>query len=427
MSEAAATEGAAAVAEAPDAGTKESVTLTSGEVREFPSGENFMERLIGNITEESAPAEPAAPEPATPEPTKAAEPATPAEPEPEPTPAPEPKAEAPEPTMELSVDNIPGPEAPKEEKPEKTGDGVDFAKEDELPGDWKPEAKLKWGELRGELVEERTKAAELQKRVTELESGNAATELERQVAEQKELLATYEKELSVSRVESTEDYKRAVTQPLEAIAQAAAAVAERHSVDGERLLDAFADPNPTTQAATLQELVKEMNERDRMSVYRMADDTAVIFNKDQEIKSNAASALAEVEAQQAKVAEETSQKDALAMRQGVNRVFDLFAEKAVPVEESVLAKAKEVALKEDLSTASAESKAFGVSAGLLMPHLIRAIQARDKEIAGLKTQAEGFHAASPAVGSGVGVSEESAESAAGSFLSRMGVRDYNLD
>ena len=63
-----------------------------------------------------------------------------------------------------------------------------------------------------------------------------------------------------------------------------------------------------------------------------------------------------------------------------------------------------------------------------MPHLIREIQTRDTEIAKLKEQVDGFNAAAPAVGSGVGVSDDPGGDDSGkSFLQRMGVRDYNAE
>ena len=299
------------------------------------------------------------------------------------------------------------PESNPEETSESGSDSLvdDFPDADALSDTLSEKATAKWGELRSELAEARAKASELESKVGESTDKPLTTELEQQLTEAKSTIEEYEKELAVSRVEQSREYKDAVTAPLQAIMDAAEAISQRNEVDVNQVYDALTEVhNVERQNRVLEEITGEMTERDKMALYRMVDDAAVIFQKDTHLKEHAAEAAAELDQRNSEWEQEALKKHALETRVAVNKVFDKLENVIPDLEEADLSALRSKALEDDYLTLGAEHQAYALSAGSVLPPLVKAIRSRDAKISELETQLAGYQKATPkAAESGGGV------------------------
>lgn len=300
-------------------------------------------------------------------------------------------------------DDSPAPkEEPKDEKPEGTVEGEEDDPHGEVPDPKDDKANEKWVGLKGdlkktraELREERNRvAAELGTRDAEITSlKEAKITLEREIAELAESKAKaarveeVEKELSIHRVESSDLYKRSVTEPLNAISDRLEAIAKDNSIDVNDLYDAISETDPAKQRAALKELMASLDPLDQPFVAQAVGDVRSIFAKRDQIRADASNARKEMEEKQAAElarAREASSKELLAE-------FDKVGEnikKRMPFVElvkgetadGVFAAALEQAKATDFDALTPSTKAFMATSGILLARLIKQSQARETYI-----------------------------------------------
>lgn len=215
--------------------------------------------------------------------------------------------ETPKPEEQKPTDEKPVVEKPVEvEKPE--GDDIDKIKKPEALSE---KAASMWDELKNTSRNYKAKAEAAETAITELRTelttlketaGKPTPEVETQLAELAELRAQREayeaaqKELSISRVESTDDYKRTITKPLTAIAERAKLIAKNNELSADTLLDAIAERDFEKQNDMLNEIVAGLKPVDQLTLVRMAEDARGIFDRKDQIEDdvvNAAKELAE--------------------------------------------------------------------------------------------------------------------------------------
>lgn len=253
-----------------------------------------------------------------------------------------------------------------------------------------PAAKAKWGELRKELAAARAKAQELESKVR--------PELESKLETYEKKVSEYERELAISRIEATPEYKATVTAPLEQIIVSAEALAKHYKVDAGRLVDAFAEMDPAKQTEVLGDLVDGMSERDRARIYRMADDAAAIYQKDEEIRANAATTLSEVEARQKGEAEKTERARSESLKKATDRVWKMVVERTPDLGVDLGVLRKDV-MSVDPSKATPDALAYAASAGALLPHAVKALAAKDARIKELEGALKSYRKSSESGGS----------------------------
>jgi len=275
----------------------------------------------------------------------------------------------------------------------------EYAKEEELPDTWDPKSKTKWGELRRELYEERDKVQQLESELKEKTSVSVAEELSRQLEEASDKISKYEESLAVVRVERSPEYEEVVTKPLDAIMQATKNLADRHELRAQEFFDVYADFEDPSYSDRLSNLVRDMSEPDRIRAYRMAEDSQTIFKKSEDLQRNASKALAEVEAREARAWEETSQKDALAMRNSVEKVFEAISPRLPDLGESIDMNEMRLSAQESgpISQYSSDQQAYSVVAGTLLPKLVKTIQADQAELSKLRGELKSLKKASPTI------------------------------
>jgi len=334
----------------------------------------------------------------------------------------EPKAEESETAPEFDVADEPEPElTPTSEesdespKPEEEQDYLDsfvadFPDADSLSDILDDKAVAKWGELRRELAEARSKASNLEDKIDTNETPALVPELEKKLQDATDRISEYENELAVARVEQSTEYKQTVTEPLNNIMSAAEALAERTGVDVNEVFAVFSEVNIERQNNSLERLTEEMGDRDKMMLYRMVDDSAAIFDRDAMLKDRAAEASVELDRYNEALEKEALEEYTLETRAAVNKVYDKF-ESVIPDLEGVdLGDLRNKTLDSDYVSLDSDHQAYALSAGNLLPSVVKAIRVKDQKIASLEKQLSTYQNSTPKAAQAGGSVSEPAQS-----------------
>jgi hypothetical protein len=279
-------------------------------------------------------------------------------------------------------------EIKSEEVPEDAAGGEDEDAE-EIPKSMSRSAGAKFKELKSELKDWKTKYAELEKVVNE-----SKPQTPPDYEDLKSKVAEYEKELSVTRVEATEQFKQAVVLPLNQALTAAYSLADKYKVEERVLQEALAETDIDKQSEMLQDLASSFSERDRIGLYRLADDVAVLLKRKEEIKANAQAAYSTLTEQQKKQGAEARAKSLDTVYATLSQKIPLFGNK------DIASKVKEVASATDLGTAKPDVQAYAAYAGALLPHIVKEYQAQASKIAELEKTITSFRRTVPKAGGG---------------------------
>lgn len=160
-----------------------------------------------------------------------------------------------------------------------------------LPDNASKSAKDAFAKMREAARIERQQAEEYKAKVAELEKNRVDID-PAEVERLRTINAEYEKELQVTRVEATQEYKETVLQPLAKIQGAVEGIAKRYEVDGAQLIAALADP----ESEKLSDMVAGMNDRDRFRLYEMADQFGTVMSIRERVVNNAQEALRRIQA-----------------------------------------------------------------------------------------------------------------------------------
>lgn len=263
-----------------------------------------------------------------------------------------------------------------------------------------PQAKQRWGELKSELKSERKALAALKQELEGLKQKTLYDPTE--VESLKKQLEEYNQELSVHRIEATKEYKTTIDEPLATIGDAAASIARRYEVDQELLFDALAERDEGKQQRLLSDLVDGMSDRDRLKLYQMADDTALLLRKRDEMKSRSMEALQELEIKQQRAEELRVAEYQREFSGHVDKLFQAFETKIPfhPLDEkeskaTVLDQLKKDVLAAGQSDHDVDVQAYGVAAGVMLPRLLKQYRAILSENNALKSRLSSTTAASP--------------------------------
>lgn len=147
------------------------------------------------------------------------------------------------------------------------------------PENLKPEAQTAWARLTKDLRDARTKLKELETKMadssnTSVEQANLQSQLDALKAERDE----YENELKFSRLESTREYKQAVTEPLTSLQKEVADIAALYeNVDPRSLYVAMAETDPAKRRALLKEATSAFDPVDSLAVRNKAEELHKVF------------------------------------------------------------------------------------------------------------------------------------------------------
>lgn len=358
---------------------------------------NIMEDFVVSLTSDEH--TPAAPEtPTEPEVT----PETPAEPE---TPEVDP--------LTLDTPEIETPEAPPAEE--------------EIPD--KPKNRADWDTLRASRDRHKQTAEEAAQNLQRIQA--EAEELRvkaARAAELEEKLKTfdeYEKELAVTRLEATREYKETIKEPLDTIGASATIIAETNGADADKVLDILAEKDPAKQRAAFKELTAGWDNVDSAELWAMTKDARVLFDKQDLMKQNASAAAKEQQALAA--AREAAQKDGFRKEftNGTKDVVKSLKEKTpfIPLAEGETADDRYTNLESkvaavDFDAQSPRAKAFAAAAAIEYPRMVQVIQKLQEENATLLGRVKANNSSKAAVTPAEGAAHADTEE---DFLKAMGV------
>jgi regulator of replication initiation timing len=263
-----------------------------------------------------------------------------------------------------------------------------------------PEAKAKWGELKNELKQERQARREQEQKLKDLESKSLYDPKE--VDTLKRQIEELNKEMSVHRIEATQEFKSAITQPLEVIGTAAESIARRYEIEPEALFDALANTNEAQQQKALTELVEGMSDRDRLRIYQMADDTLTLLRKRDDMKARSGEAIQELELRQKETTEREAAERKRTYTSNIERVFEAFEDKLPfhpldpnETKSAVLDALRQQAMSSDVSAVGPDVQAYSAAAGVVLPRLIKQMRAMAAENQKLQARVSNQTATTP--------------------------------
>jgi hypothetical protein len=138
---------------------------------------------------------------------------------------------------------------------------------------------------------EKSRREELETKVSELEKASSDPE---EVTRLRQLNEEYERELQVSRVEATKEFKDAVVVPMQQIRESVDALATKYEVSQRDLFEAFSEIDPSARADKLSDIAAGMNDRDKFSLYELEGRFNKVQNTREKVVNNAKLALEKI-------------------------------------------------------------------------------------------------------------------------------------
>ena len=284
-------------------------------------------------------------------------------------------------------------------------DEADTPAEEEEPVDTSGMTKtagLRFKELRVELKAEKQariaaeqKALQTEARLKELDGTGAVSE------ELKQKIANYESELQLSRLEATEAYRAAVTEPLKEVATTADAIAVKYELNADEILDALALTDQAEQDDAFETLLAGVNERDKLKIYALAEKLPAIFEQRQRLHENKEQALEELEVRKAEADQQIAAQRATERKEATDLVFRR-VEAKLPFLKTIggvdLEAIKAQIVETDLESLDTANKSYNAFSGRALPKLAAAYKAALDEIEKLTDDLDGYKKSSPGIG-----------------------------
>ncbi len=238
-------------------------------------------------------------------------------------------------------------------------------------------AGTKFKELKTELKTYKSRVSELEETVKQLQESPSDPA---EVKQMQEKLQAYEQEISVARVEASQQYKQAVTEPTELIFDAVASLAERYKVDARKLVGALREESAAGADGSdaLVEIAGDFSERDRVRLYRMADDLSEVSQRREYLRANAVEARQELEQRESQAEKERMLQMKSEMEASVNNTWnEVFKSKPfiAALDAKVIDETHTAAKAVDFFQAPPEERAYAVYSGLLLPHIAKELEA----------------------------------------------------
>lgn len=313
---------------------------------------------------------------------------------------------------EKPADEKPAEEKPADEKPadEKPTEEKPVAEEDADTRNMTPKAGEAFKAIKSEAKAAKARVAELEAKLAEVEKAPKpdvveAEALKAAIAEKEAKIKEYESELAISRFEATPEYKESVVQPLAAILGVVERLSKKYSVSEKVLLNILEEGDPDAQGDQISETASAFSERDRVSLYSLADDYSAVISHREELRAKASAALAAREKTQAAEATARTAAEQKAWKEATSKVWDSLKAK-IPLPEDAAERAKiesditaQVA-GTDFATLTPELKAFAAYSGALVPVVVKQNVSLKAEVAELKEALKKYQTATPGAGAG---------------------------
>ena len=146
------------------------------------------------------------------------------------------------------------------------------------PENLKPEAQTAWARLTKDLRDARAKVKELETKTSEAPTNSVEQiDLQNQLDALKAERNEYESELKLSRLESTKEYKQAVTEPIKDIQREVAELSDLYKADPRGVYAAMLEPDAASRRALLKEVTASFDPIDALAIRSKAEDLQKVF------------------------------------------------------------------------------------------------------------------------------------------------------
>jgi hypothetical protein len=202
-------------------------------------------------------------------------------------------------SKEEQHDHTPGaqgiPAKPPEEFPEKLVSGT-------------PQAQETWAKMRTNVqalwkqnAELTSKLKEKEERLKEFDGKTpmASDEYEKLTQERE----TLSKELRLVKLEATPEYQKAVSRPMNVVEDEIKRLGTKYSVSSYAIRGALTEPDRDKQADLLSKVTDTFNDRDKLSLFKLADDAKEITRRRTVLQKDVKQALDYIEAKRSAEAE----------------------------------------------------------------------------------------------------------------------------
>ena len=334
--------------------------------------------------------------------------------------------------LDLGLDEPEKPETPAEEAP--------AAEEEVIPE--VPKNRKDWDILRASRDRHKQSADEvttiLKTKDQTIELLNTQLqELQTKAAQLPELqeklkdFDVYEKELAVTRLEATREYRETILRPLEVIGEQAAILAKSNETEEDRVYAMLREPDPVAQRAALKDITSGWDEMDRAELWNMTKDARVVLDKQDSLRENASAAAKEQQtlaAERERTEKEASRKEFTTQ---AKTVIGALKDKTpfIPLADGETADDRYLALEAkvsevDFDSQSPRAKAFAAATAVLYPQMVKTLQKLQEEVTTLKTRVSQDNSSKAKVSPNQEVRAPSGEPE--DFLAAMGVSQPNL-
>jgi hypothetical protein len=327
-------------------------------------------------------------------------PATEQQPEAQPRQAPK-KIDIPETTPEQSAKALlpdfsklafgqPAEKASPEEKREalpqtkETPPSEDFP--EVLPGQGTAQAQETWGRLRTsnqalskQNAKLSTQLKDLQEKIREFDGKTpmASDEYDRLTGERDELV----KELRLVKLEVTPEYKKAVSKPMEVVETEIKRLGTKYNVNQHQIRSALTEADRDKQGELLSKVTDTFNDRDKMVLFRLADEAKEILRRRGVLQSDVKQALDYIDAKRASDAEKNRSEATVEWSGAQKKAWQVIANEvylARPLEGNEdwnrsLEAQKQLVAKTDLAALDATDRAKVLVQAALLPRALMAI------------------------------------------------------
>lgn len=234
----------------------------------------------------------------------------------------------------------------------------------------------------------------------------------------KEQILEMERELSITRIEATPEYKRGVMEPLREIVVESDEIAAKYGVDPEKLSDVLSITDPDQQDAELEKVLSGFRDRDKMKIYTLASKASAVLALQRELFTNSQAALRELEvsreqqrsAELARTAKERADASKL-VAERIRAKLPFLADDKFGFDGVVKSAAADTSDVSDHTR-----RAYNAVAGGLLPKLAAAYAKVSSELESLRAEQEKVRSAEPGAGGGLPRTNASGTRQAGSFL-----------
>ena len=188
----------------------------------------------------------------------------------------------------------------------------------------------KWAvNMKKDWKAEKSRREELEAKVAELEKSRSSSDPE-EVTRLRQMNEEYERELQVSRVEATKEFKDAVVVPMQQIRESVDTLATKYEITQRDLFEAFSETDPSARADKLSDIAAGMNDRDKFSLYELEGRFNKVQSTREKVVNNAKLALEKIAEHREEQAKTQQEEYAKRYHSAMDKVWDE-AQNAVPL------------------------------------------------------------------------------------------------